>query len=285
MKLLITGGSGFLGKRAAAYFENLGYRVLAPAHGALDITNPENVRNWFREHKPDGVIHTAAVSDTGACQQKPEWSEVINVTGCVNLAEICRAFGSKLVVCSSDQVYFGSQIPGPHAEDESLSPANVYGDQKLRAERLCLAANPDTVCLRLSWMYDTVSHPGEHGHFLTTFRAALEDPEKVLTWPVHDRRGITDVNAVIENLPKALELPGGVYNFGSENRESTYHTVKAVLEELGWEQALARLVPNEQAFADNPRDISMDTGKIRAAGIRFPTTRAGLLRALKEECL
>jgi dTDP-4-dehydrorhamnose reductase len=206
------------------------------------------------------------------------------VTGSVNLAESCRKWDSKLVICSSDQVYFGSSFPGPHRETESLSPANVYGSQKLRAETLCQAADPDTVCLRLSWMYDTQSHPGEHGHFLTTFRAALEDTTKPLTWPVHDRRGITDVRYVVENLPKTLGLPGGVYNFGSENRESTYDTVKSVLEELDMQTALARLIPNTQAFADSPRDISMNTEKIRATGIFFPSTQEGLLQALKEVC-
>ena len=281
MKLLITGGSGFLGKRTAAYFEELGHRVLTPTHSQLDITQPENVRNWFRENCPDAVIHTAAVSDTGLCQQKPEWSETINVAGCVNLAESCAAFGGKLVICSSDQVYFGSAVPGPHREEETLEPANVYGCQKLRAEQLCLEADPNTVCLRLTWMYDRESNPGEHGHFLATFRETLADETRPISWPVHDRRGITDVRYVVENLPKALALPGGVYNFGCENTASTHDTVKAVLEDLGWEKALARLVPNEQAFRDNPRDISIDTGKIRAAGIHFPTTRQGLVQALE----
>ena len=285
MKLLITGASGFLGKRTAAYFEKLGHQVLTPAHSQLDITDAENVRTWFRENRPEAVIHTAAVSDTGLCQQKPEWSETINVTGSVNLAESCREFDSKLVICSSDQVYFGSDFPGPHREMENLSPANVYGCQKLRAEKLCLAACPETVCLRLSWMYDSVSFPGEHGHFLTTFRETLKDASKTLTWPIHDCRGITDVNVVIENMPKALELPGGVYNFGSENRDSTYDTVKSVLEALQMHEALARLVPNEQAFRDSPRNISMDTAKIKAPGIFFPSTREGLIQALKEECV
>lgn len=283
MKLLITGASGFLGKRTAAYFEKLGHQVLTPAHSQLDITDVENVRTWFRENRPEAVIHTAAVSDTGLCQQKPEWSERINVTGSVNLAESCREFGSKLVICSSDQVYFGSDFPGPHREMENLSPANVYGRQKLRAEQLCLSVCPETVCLRLSWMYDSVSLPGEHGHFLTTLRETLKDAAKVLTWPVYDRRGITDVRYVVENLSKALNLSGGVYNFGSENRESTYDTVRSVLEALQMHEALARLVPNEQAFRDSPRDISIDTTKIKAAGIIFPSTREGLIQVLKEE--
>ena len=87
MKLLLTGGSGFLGRRTAAYFEAMDWRVMAPSHGELDITDEAGVRAWFRENKPDAVIHTAAVSDTGLCQREPEWSEAINVTGCVNLAK------------------------------------------------------------------------------------------------------------------------------------------------------------------------------------------------------
>ena len=87
MKLLVTGGSGFLGRRVRAYFETLGWQVLAPGHSALDITREEDLYPWFRENRPDAVIHTAAISDTGHCQREPEWSEVINVTGSVNLAK------------------------------------------------------------------------------------------------------------------------------------------------------------------------------------------------------
>lgn len=283
MKLLITGGSGFLGRRAAAHFQARGCQVLTPSHGQLDITDAASVRAWFRENRPDAVIHTAAVSDTGLCQQKPEWSEKVNVDGCVHLAKACKDIGAKLVLCSSDQVYSGSPLQGPHREDEPVSPNNVYGNQKLRAEVKCLTILPDTVCLRLSWMYSRDSFPGEHGHFLTTLRAALEDASLPLTWPVHDRRGITDAEAVVEQLPKMLNLPGGIYNFGSENTVNTYETVKNLLTRLGRKNALARLIPNEEAFRENPRDISMDTGKLREAGIVFPTTAEGLYSALKKE--
>lgn len=283
MKLLVTGGSGFLGRRTSAYFASLGYQVLTPSHSTLDITDRDTVRNWFRENQPEAVIHTAAISDTGLCQQKPEWSERINVDGCVNLAQSCREFGAKLVICSSDQVYSGSSLPGPHQEDELLAPNNVYGCQKLRAEQQCLEILPDTVCLRLSWMYSTVSFPGEHGQFLTTLKTVLADETKPLTWPIHDRRGLTDVDTVVNNLPAALKLPGGVWNFGAENSASTYDTVKELLTRLGMSSALARLQPNEAAFADNPRDISMDLTRLNAAGIVFSATLDGLIRAMKKE--
>ena len=282
MKLLITGGTGFLGRRTATYFQNLGFRVLTPSHGELDITDREAVRNWFRENRPEAVIHTAAISDTGLCQQQPEWSEKINVGGCVHLAESCAEIGAKLVICSSDQVYFGSSLPGPHGEDEEVTPVNVYGNQKLRAEQKCLEILPETVCLRLSWMYSTERIPGEKGHFLTRLHTALADKRAPLTWPVFDRRGITDTEDVIRNLPAALKLPGGVYNFGSENHDNTYEMLKTVLNTLGMTGDLERLIPNEEAFREQPRDISMDTKKRQNAGIFFPTTAEGVVNALKK---
>jgi dTDP-4-dehydrorhamnose reductase len=281
MKILVTGGSGFLGRRTAAYLNTLGWQVWAPGHGELDITEETAVESWFRAHRPDAVIHTAAVSDTALCQQKPEWSERINVNGSVHLAKACRSYGGKLLICSSDQVYAGSPLPGPHRESEAVTPGNVYGGQKLRAERECLDILPETVCLRLSWMYAGADYPGQHSHFLAALKAALADETKPISWPVHDRRGLTDVEIVVKNLPAALELPGGVWNFGSENDRSTYDTVKAVLEELNMEKALQRLQPNWEAFAAAPRDISMDISKLKAAGIEFPTTAAGLIAALK----
>ena len=283
MKLLITGGSGFLGRRTATYFKALGFQVLTPSHGELDIIHRETVQSWFRENRPEAVIHTAAVSDTALCQRQPQWSERINVGGCVHLAESCAEIGAKLIICSSDQVYSGSPLPGPHREEEPLAPNNVYGNQKQLAEQKCLEILPETVCLRLSWMYSREPLPGEHGHFLTALKAALEDETKPLTWPIFDRRGITDVDVVVKNLPAALKLPGGIYNFGSENDANTYETVKTLLTQLGMTEALARLKPNEGAFAENPRDISMDTAKLRKAGISFPTTKQGLLKALKQE--
>lgn len=282
MKLLVTGGSGFLGRRTVLHFENLGWQVLSPSHRALDITDEGAVRDWLAAHRPDAVIHTAAVSDTGRCQRKPEWSARVNVDGAVHLARACRESGAKLILCSSDQVYSGSPLPGPHREWEAVTPGNVYGCQKREAERRCLEILPDAVCLRLSWMYAKTDLPGQHGHFLTMLKGALSDENKILTWPVYDHRGLTDVADVVENLPAALELSGGIWNFGSENRTSTFDLVKSVLEELHMESALKRLTPNVEAFAGNPRDISMELTKLNAAGITFPTAREALCKALAE---
>lgn len=282
MTILITGSRGFLGRRAAVAFAELGYRVLTPSHGELDITDRSAVGHWFHQNLPQAVLHCAAVSDTGACQQDPKGTALVNITGSEHLAQACMECGAKLIFCSSDQVYAGAPLPGPHAEKEVLTPGNVYGRQKMLAEQKCLDQLPETVCLRLSWMYDTVFLPAEHGHLLTSLKNTLSDESLSLTWPIHDRRGITDVNAVVKNLEQAIFLPGGVYNFGSENDTDTYHTLQAVFTELGLHCALERLMPNRQAFAHSPRDIRMDGSLAATHGILFPTTADGLISALQK---
>jgi dTDP-4-dehydrorhamnose reductase len=126
-------------------------------------------------------------------------------------------------------------------------------------------------------MYARDRSQGEKGDFLSNLLSAMADPSLPLSWPVHDRRGLTDVAEVVRNLPKALELPGGVWNFGSANDRNTYDTVRILLE---GHPALHRLQPNEEAFRDSPRDLTMDQRKLNSAGICFSTTLEALKNAL-----
>lgn len=284
MKILITGSSGFLGRRSAAHFASLGHTVLAPARTQLDITDEGAVQEWFQKHQPEAVIHCAAVSDTGLCQKDPEGSARINVTGSTNLAAACAVTGAKFVFCSSDQVYAGNSLPGPHRESEILSPGNVYGRQKLLAEQQCQTICPETVSLRLSWMYATRSMPGEHGHLLTTLCNAIKDETLPLSWPVYDHRGITNADSVVARLPAVLHFPAGIYNFGAENDRNTFSTIQTVLQELDLQNALSRLTPNPEAFADRPRDIRMDTTLTNSMGVFFDNTCDELCKALYD-CL
>lgn len=280
MKILLTGGSGFLGRRAASQLAVLGHNVMTPSHSCLDITDAASLDAWFSRNRPQAVIHCAAISDTGLCQREPERTFRINVDGSVNLATACARYGAKMILCSSDQVYFGSTLPGPHHETETVTPENEYGKQKMLAEQRCQMVCRDTVCLRLSWMYAADSLPDEHGHLLKTLCCVLEDENLPFSWPLYDHRGITDVEEVVRNLPAVLDFPAGVYNFGSGNDKDTYHTIQAVLKSLELVSALDRLEPNLQAFADAPRDIRMDISKGKALGVQFMDTRTGLCRAL-----
>lgn len=277
MKLAVIGSRGFLGSRIAAYYSGK-CELFTPTHAELDITDRESVGRYLEGVRPDVVIQCAAVSDTGQCQREPERSRRINVEGSVNVAEAAGHLGANCILCSSDQVYFGSPVQTPHREDEILSPGNEYGRQKLTMEQRCLEKNPNSVLLRLSWMYDGKRREGEHGSFLPTLLENLNRGGE-LSFPVYDRRGITDVTEVVKNLDKAIRLPGGVYNFSAGNDHSTYETMVQVLSRARPE-ALPRLRENTLAFADRPRNLAMSGETLETMGIRFDSTEEGLIRAL-----
>lgn len=274
-KLLVTGASGFLGSRIVNFYKEK-YEVYAPTHKEMDITDEVSVNCVFNQYKPDIVIHCAAISDVAMCEKEPEKSWNINVNGSVHIAKASRQIHAKCILCSSDQVYFGSLVEESHKEEEQLQPANLYGIGKLKAEQECQKVNPDGVLLRLSWMYDVKTvNEGEHSDFFRNLLLQMEGKEQ-LSFPIYDKRGITDVNEVIQNLEKTFEIAGGVYNFGSSNDKSTFDMIYEVFCKVGLDTN--RLHKNEIAFQVNPRNITMCQQKIEKAGIFFSTTEEGILK-------
>lgn len=279
-RLLVTGASGFMGGRVVDFYREK-YEICAPGHGELDITDEAGVIARLRDWRPDYVVHCAAISDIGQCDREPERSWKINVDGAVNLARASALVGAKCLLCSSDQVYAGSGVRGPHLETEAVVPGNLYGREKLAAEGLCMEANPDSVHLRLSWMYDARTlNPGEHGDFLRTLLPKVGTAEK-LHYPVNDIRGITDVNRVAGNLEAAFSLKGGVYNFGAPGRKAMFYMVHSLFERLGWDTG--QLVKEGEAGEENPRDLTMSQEKLNAGGIFFEDTEERLLAVLAAE--
>ena len=265
-KMLVTGGSGFLGSRVAAYFAG-SYEVYAPSHQQMDITAADSVHREMEAFRPDVVIHCAAMADVGQCQREPEASWAKNVTGSIHVAKAARQVGAKCIQCSSDQVYFAV-------------PSNLYAKEKLTAEQEGLAVNPDCVFLRLSWMYDpALTETKQHSDFFTNLLPKLDTGETV-AYAVHDRRGITDVNEVVRNMEKAIELPGGVYDFGAPNDKTMYETVVCLFGALGLDTG--RVKENREAFRENPRDMTLKQDAVNGFGISFSDTTEALVKHFKK---
>lgn len=278
-RMLVTGGTGFVGSKVASFYRDK-YEVLTPSRRDMNITDGDAVEAYFQAHKPDVVIHCAAVADVGTCQLDKEYSHLINVTGSGNIARSAGYIGAKCVMCSSDQVYCGSKSMEPHKEEESVSPINIYGKHKLLAEQSCLTQNPDSVHLRLAWMYD----PDDkiylnRGDFVRNLRAGIRGNGKLAFSP-NDYRGITNVWEVVKNMEQAIELSGGVYNFGAGNDKSTYNLVKELFERWGLD--VAQIQRDELAFGGAKRNLTMCQEKLNRNGIYFSSTIDGVEQAMKE---
>lgn len=283
-RILITGSGGFLGSRLAEYFEEKdGYEVVSVTHEELDITDIVAVSAFFKAIDPQVVFHCAGLSNTGQCEADPRASALINVQGTENIARACRKSGCRLIFMSSDQVYTGTDTMEPNRETDRVKPVNVYGKDKKRAEEAVLALAEGAVCLRLTWMYD-YPVPGRTpgtGLLGQVFKAAGEG--RPVVSPIHDYRGITYVWDVIRAMEKVLELPGGIYNFGSTNQRSAWETAgifaQAVAEKTG---ILPGVEADRERFSSVPRNLTIDTGKMESFGICLGDTLEGLSRCMKD---
>ena len=190
------------------------------------------------------------------------------------LARAAAETDAKLVAFSSDQVYAGVEQSGPLPETIPLQPANVYGQGKLEMEQQVQALCPSAVLLRATWMYDLPGYqlPIRGNLLLNLLRAAQRGES--LRFSVQDFRGITYVRQAVALLEPALTLPGGVYNFGSENAENMVLTARQFAETLG--------ITVDIQEADWARNLAMDCSKLRAQGIVFDTTQTGLTRCLRD---
>lgn len=279
-RILITGGSGFLGSRIAEVLagENT---VWAPTRSELDFTSADSVAAAFASFHPTHLVHCGAVSDVGMCEKQPEQSRIVNVDGPALLARACAENGARMIFCSSDQVYWdGHTCPGrPWREDDDCHPGTRYGCQKLEAEQLCAQLCPDTVSLRLSWMYDAMARAGQHGDLVQTLRQMAMSGES-RGFACRDLRGVTWAQDVASHLAAALELPAGVWNFGSPNTEgiSALELARMGLAVLGADVNLA--MPLDYP----PRELRMDMSRAAAAGICFGETPLRLEECLRRGC-
>lgn len=272
-KVLVSGAGGFVGARI---LQQLTGRVQLEAfpRGMTARASREELLAFVRAAEPEVIVHTAAISDTGYSEAHPQESRRANVELTLWMAQAARETGARLVCFSSDQVYAGLPGKGPFAEDEVRTPANVYGRHKLEAEQRVLDLLPDAVMLRATWMYDLAGRglPIRGNLPLNLLDAALHGREAVFS--DREYRGVTYVRQAIENLLPAMDLPGGSYNFGSENPLTMYDTAAEFCRVMDISPRLVR--------GDRVRSLAMDCARARQAGIAFDDTARGIRRCLKE---
>lgn len=273
-KLLVSGAGGFVGARIMAQLAGR-YELCAFPKGMPAAADEQTVADWVRREQPDVIVHTAALSDTGYSEKHPDESYRANVLLPCWMAAAAQKSGAKLVAFSSDQVYTGLTEHGPFDEDTPLSPANVYGRHKQEMEQRVLDILPDAVLLRAAWMYDLPGYglPIRGNFLLNLLTVAMR--QETLRFSARDYRGITYVREAVERLTQAMELTGGVYNFGSENDCDMVTTTRRAC-------ALLDIHPVIET-ADWPRSLLMDGGRFRAAaGVGFDDTLTGVQRCLRD---
>lgn len=156
-KILLTGGSGNLGK--AILRSGLFQNILAPTHAELDITKPEEIKNFFEKYKPDAVIHAAAVVKMVQTDKDPLRIET-NIIGTSNIVhEVMKmkegGNNIRFIYISTDGVYEG--VKGNYSESDETIPYNNYGWTKLGGE--CAVKTLPNFCIIRTSFFDPLNIP------------------------------------------------------------------------------------------------------------------------------
>jgi dTDP-4-dehydrorhamnose reductase len=110
MVVLVTGASGQLGQCLQYIASNTPEVTFIFCDSkTLDITNLDNIRQCFKQYKPDFCINTAAYTAVDKAENDPDQAYLINVVGAKNLAIVAKAFDTALLHISTDFVFDGTK--------------------------------------------------------------------------------------------------------------------------------------------------------------------------------
>jgi UDP-glucose 4-epimerase len=161
LKVLITGGAGYIGGTVAALLMSQGHQVvifdnLSHARPAMLPAGAEFVEGQVADRPQlerllssgfDGVLHFAALIEAGESMTKPEVYFRNNSAATLSLLEAMLSTGVRRLVFSSTAAVYGEPESTPIREDAPLHPTNPYGESKLLVEKM------------LSWMYRVHGFP------------------------------------------------------------------------------------------------------------------------------
>ena len=145
--ILVTGGTGFIGRNLVEHFQNQA-TVLSPSHRQLDLLSQENTNKYFKDHEIDYVIHCASIGVSRGIQKTNNILEK-NVRMYLNLAENTHQF-KRLINLGSGAEYDKSR-PLKSVEEAAFGyriPLDDYGFSKFIISKL-IEKSENSVCLRL----------------------------------------------------------------------------------------------------------------------------------------
>ena len=226
-KILVTGANGQLGQclqKISSQFEE--FEFIFTDSETLDITNKEEVNDFFWQNAPDFCINAAAYTAVDLAETDVEKAFLVNADGTENLAEACAENNAQFIHVSTDYVFDGENNLS-YTEEDFTNPLGVYGASKLAGDELALEVNPCSVILRTSWVYSEFGK-----NFVKTMLNLFATKEELSI--VADQFGqptnANDLAEAIMKIIKSEKITPGIFNFSNLGRISWFDFAEKIAE-------------------------------------------------------
>lgn len=265
MKVVVTGGAGFIGSHVVrdllardcevAVIDNLrsGYVKNLPNAGEtfheLDIRNGELAPVFARA---DAVVHLAALVSVPQSIERPKENQAINVDGTERVLEAAANAGARRVVLASSAAIYGDAPTLPKRETDSPAPQSPYADAKLenevQAKRFSRERGLETVALRFFNVFGERQDPSSmYSGVISAFCDRIQKSEAITVFgdgqQTRDFVHAQDVaHAIWQSLTQVGDAEGRVMNVGTGQQTSLLQLIDALAKLTG--QAI------EPAFAE-----------------------------------
>lgn len=254
MKILVTGGAGFIGSHLlrllerqeqveVVVYDNLtsGRREHVPNNIRLiegDVRDKDLVRLFLQEHF-DAVVHLAAQTMVPYSLQHPDEDCSVNLLGLLNVLECCRVSGVKNVVFSSSAAVYGDNLNIPLQEEERLLPTSAYGITKMTSEHYLRMYHYlyglNTTVLRFANVYGERQGAGGEGGVVSIFCKLLAKGEGVTVFGNGEQtRDFVYAGDIAEALWRGSKLEGHhVINISTQKETSVNALLAAFKKAVG----------------------------------------------------
>lgn len=269
-RLLVIGGSGFLGRHTVQWARGSGLDVHATylTHGPesgveierwhhCDILDTDSVEKLFSDVTPTAVINTAY-------RQNGERAGEICSTGAHNIAAASATAGARIVHISTDLVFDGN-LGHPYREQDLACPISDYGRAKLRGEELVTAANDDSIIARTSIIYGRPDAPQER----LVERAVREGGISFFTDEWRNPGHVEHLAAAVGKLATELTTTGVLHVAGTD-RVNRLQFAQFLAASMDLDPSGLTGGPADRSLGPRPSDVSLDTTAAAALGLALP---------------
>lgn len=185
-RILLTGGSGLLGTKLQALLPG----VLAPSSSDFDVCDLLGMDVYVAEHKPEVLVHAAAITSPPVVEQEPVPALDTNVIGTAQVVKLCALYGLRLVYISTDYVFSGDD--GPYSENDAVLPVNKYAWSKLAGE-CAVRLYDNSLIVRTTFGPDEFPYPRAFSDQWTSRESVSEIAAKLVPLILGDATGVVHV--------------------------------------------------------------------------------------------